>query len=169
MNRQRPVESLPPFEFLNPNKAWVVQETDNLLQQWRDWLAAAKSFPDSPEYDSNRETEALRHGRDKHNQHEILREKTLVFLRNNFIGFEFIVHNYRDHPHESNISALTQKIPVWIHRLEMLQAGIDYARVPDGFWVEQGKKLVTSIAKSGPEKAAEIATSYLKNPLAIVE
>ena len=78
MNRQRPVESLPPFEFSNPNKAWVVQETDGLLQQWRDWLAAVQSFPDSPDYDPNRETEALRHGRDKHNQHEILREKTLV-------------------------------------------------------------------------------------------
>jgi hypothetical protein len=128
-----------------------------------------QSFPDSPDYDPNRETEALRHGRDKHNQHEILREKTLVFLRNNFNGFEFIVHNYRDHPHESNISALTQKVPMWIHRLEMLQASIDYARVPDSFWKEKGKDLANFISKTGPAKGAEIAASWLKNPLAKIE
>ena len=169
MNRQRPVESLPPFEFSNPNKAWVVQETDSLLQQWQDWFTAAQSFPDSPDYKPNEQAEALRHGRGKINQHEILREKTLVFLRNNFNGFEFIVNNWPDHPHESNISALTQRIPVWIHRLEMLQASIDYARVPEGFWKEKGKDLANFIFKIGPEKGAEVAASWLKNPFAKIE
>lgn len=169
MNRQRPVKSLPPFEFSNPNKAWVVVETDSLLQQWRDWFTAVQSFPDSPDYDSNLETEALRHGRDKLNQHIILREKTLVFLRNNFNGFEFMVDEWSDHPHESNTSALTRRIPVWIHRLEMLQASIDYARVPDGFWTEKGKDLASFIFKEGPQKGAEVAASWLKNPFAKIE
>ena len=47
----------------------------------------------------------------------------------------------------------------------MLQACLEYARVPDGFWKEKGKELVSAITKSAPEKAVEIAAAYLKNPM----
>jgi hypothetical protein len=46
-----------------------------------------------------------------------------------------------------------------------LSACVEYARVPDGFWKSRGKQLVEAVAKVGPEKAAEIAASYLKNPM----
>jgi hypothetical protein len=59
---------------------------------------------------------------------------------------------------------LARIIPSWIHRLEPLSACIDYARVADGFWLSKGKQLVDEVVKASPQKAAEIAASYLKNP-----
>jgi hypothetical protein len=39
-----------------------------------------------------------------------------------------------------------------------------YARVPDGFWKEQGKKLVAKIAEVGSGKVADVAEKLLRNP-----
>lgn len=100
-------------------------------------------------------------------KHEILREKTLVFIFNNFTGFEFLFSNWPRHPHENNIARLRAIVPGWTQRLDMLSACIDYARVPDSFWKEQSKKVVSKIAEVGPGKAAELVERYLRNPHAL--
>jgi hypothetical protein len=50
--------------------------------------------------------------------------------------------------------------------METLSACIEYARVPDSYWAAKGKELVAAVVKAGPEKAIDIATSFLKNPTA---
>jgi len=154
-----------PLAIVNTNKAWCVKEVDKLLDDWRSWDQFVQNLADSPDFNPSTSTEAIKDGWDNLKKHEILREKTLVFLRNNFTGHEFILEKWPNHPHENVTSRLRKRVPGWIHRLEMLQATLEYARVPDGFWKEKGKELVTAIAKKAPEKAAEIAAAYLKNPM----
>jgi hypothetical protein len=154
-----------PFTIVNPNKAWCVKEVDKLLYEWRSGNQVVQNLADSPDFNPSTCSEAIKDGRDNLKKHEILREKTLVFLRNNFTGYEFILEKWSTHPHEDVTSRLRRRVPEWVHRLEMLQAALEYARVPDGFWKEKGKELVSAIAKKAPEKAAEIAAAYLKNPM----
>jgi hypothetical protein len=54
-------------------------------------------------------------------------------------------------------SRLRIKVPHRIHELEILCKCLQYALVPEGFWIEQGKKLVSKRADVGPEKAADVA------------
>jgi hypothetical protein len=70
------------------------------------------------------------------------------------------------YPHEDVTSRLPRKIDTWRRRLEKLSACAEYARVPEGFWKSKGKQLVDKLATTTPEKAIEVAASYLKNPLA---
>ncbi len=166
MGRQE--EGIAPLSFSNPNKAWVMEEFEKLLNEWNEWNDFAQeltNMEDSADFNPNTCTESLKDGRNNFNKHEILREKTLVFLRNNFIGYEFILATWDSHPHEDICSRLCHRVPYWIQKLEMLKASLSYARVPDGFWTEKGKNLAEAILKS-PEKAAEIAASWLKNPFA---
>ncbi len=95
--------------------------------------------------------------------HEILRQKTLVFIGNNFSGYSFLFEYWPTHPHENNI-ALAKIVPGWIQRLKALLACIEYALVPDGFWKEQGKKLISKIAAAGRDRAAEVAEKFLRKP-----
>jgi hypothetical protein len=97
-------------------------------------------------------------------KHELLRERTLVFIANNFTGYGFLFENWQSHPHEDVTSRLARRVPGWIHRLETIGSCIEYARVPDSFWKAKGKQLVDEIIKATPEKAVDVATSYLKNP-----
>ncbi len=160
----RRIKEFKPLEITNPNKDWVAKELDDLLSEWQRWKEETQNLKNSPDYIPNTCTEAIKDGFDNLKKHEILREKSLVFLRNNFIGYEFIVDNWPNHPHENNTCRLRERIPGWIHRFEILKASIDYARVPDGYWKERGKKLVEKITDVTPEKAAEIAASYMKDP-----
>jgi hypothetical protein len=68
-------------------------------------------------------------------------------------------------PHENNIGRLRDVVPDWLRRLKTLSECIEYARVTDGFWKEKGKQLTDAIIKAAPDKAAEIAAAYLKNPM----
>jgi len=164
MVKSREVEEFEPLQISVPNKAWVVKEFDKLLDEWRAWNKSVKSLGDSPDYNPQTCSESIRDGWDNIHKHEILREKTLVFLRNYFIGSGFIFQQWPSHPHENVTSRLRDKVPNWLHRLEILEASIGYARVPEGFWKEKGKELATAIAKA-PEKAAEVAATYLRNPM----
>lgn len=154
-----------PLALTNPNRAWVVNELDKLLDEWRTWLKHAASLPDSADYNPNTTAEALKDGRDNLRKHEIIRERTLIFIANNFSGIEFMFRNWPSPPHEDNLSRLRSRIPGWVHRLEMLRDLIQYARVPDSFWKQKGKELVAEIAKA-PDKAVDVAASWLKNPFA---
>lgn len=165
MGKSRQVEEFAPFGISSPNTARVVKEFDNLMDEWRAWNKAAQSFGDSPDYNPQTCAESIKDGWDNIHKHEILREKTLVFLRNNFTGSGFIFENWPSHPHESVTSRLRSRVPNWVHRLEILQASIGYARVPESFWKEKAKEIMTALAKATPEKGIEVIASYLKNPI----
>lgn len=152
------------FAIANPNKPWVVQELDKLRKEWAEWLEFGRGLGESPDFDPNTCTECIKDGFDNLHKHEVLREKTLVFIGNNFTGYSFLFENWPSHPHEDITSRIIRKAPSWIKRLDTLVACIEYARVPDGYWKAKGKELVDALAKAAPEKAAEIAASYLKNP-----
>jgi hypothetical protein len=154
-----------PLEVINPNKAWVSGQLDSIIEEWVQWNAHCKDLPDSPDYHQNTCSEAIKDGWENIRKHEVLREKTLVFLRNHFSGAEFILETWPSHPHESVTCRLNKKVPQWLHRLKILKASMEYVRVPDNFWVEKGKELVGVLSKTAPEKAIDIAASYLKNPL----
>jgi len=162
------MEPREPLVITNPNRAWVVDQLDKLLSEWRQWLELAKRLaagPDSPDYDRNTCSEAIKDGFVNLHKHETLREKTLVLIANHFSGYAFLFANWPTPPHEANTTRLIKIVPGWIHRLETLSACIEYARVTDGFWTSMAKELVDQVVKTTPDKAAEIATSYLKNPL----
>lgn len=163
---RREFESRPLFSISNPNKGWVVAELDKLRKEWAGWLETAEGMTDSPDFNPQTCTEAIKDGFANRRKHEVLREKTLVFIGNNFAGYDFLFENWPRYPHEDNTSRLKRIVPGWIHRLDKLSATIEYARVPDGYWKSQGKKLVDKIGEVGPEKAADVAASWLKNPLA---
>ena len=152
------------FSITNSNKGWVVQELDKLRDEWARWLEVAQNLGESSDYDPRTHTESIKDGFVNRRRHYVLREKTLVFIGNNFSGYEFLFMKWPPYPHEDCTSRLANIIPSWIHRLETLSSSIEYARVPEGFWKEKGKQLVDEVVKAAPEKAAEIAASYLKNP-----
>lgn len=152
------------LSFSNPNKAWAFKEVGNIIEEWQQWYIYVQKLEDHDDYNPNTCTEAVKDGWENLKKHEVLREKTLVFLRNNFSGYEFLFENWSSHPHEDITSRLRRRVPTWLHRLEILRASLDYAKVPDGFWKEKGKELANKIVNLAPDKAAEIATAYLKNP-----
>ena len=152
------------FSITNPNKGWVVQELDKLRSEWAVWHEVAQNLADSPDYNPQTCTEAIKDGFANRRKHDVLREKTVEFIGNDFSGYEFLFENWPSHPHEDNTSRLAKIIPGWLHRLETLSASVEYARVPDSYWKAKGKELVDKVVKVGPDKAAEIAASYLKNP-----
>lgn len=155
----------PNFSIINPNKVWVSDQIDKLIKEWNDWNSYCQKLEVSSEYEPNTCTEAIKDGRVNIKKHEILREKTLVLLRNHFSGAEFILQKWPSHPHEDITSRLKNKIPEWIHRLEILKASMDYVQVPDGYWKQRGKEIIEMISKGGTEKALEIISTALKNPL----
>jgi hypothetical protein len=152
------------LSFTNPNKAWVMDELDRLISRWSEWNDFVQALEVSPDYNPQTCTEAVMDGFANLRKHDILRQKTLVFIANNFDGYDFILAKWPQPPHESNIDRLMHRVPVWLHRLQMLKESSDYAQVPDGFWKGKGKELVDAIS-STPEKAVDIAASYLRNPL----
>jgi hypothetical protein len=152
------------FSITNPNKGWVFKELETLRVEWVKWLETAQNMDESPDYDPQTCTEAIKDGFTNRRKHDTLRDKTLVFIGNNFSGYDFLFANWPDSPHEDNTSRLAVIIPGWVHRLDTLSSCIEYARVPDGYWKSKGKQLVDEIVKATPDKATDIAASYLKNP-----
>lgn len=154
----------PVFAITNPNKAWVSAEIDKLIGEWTEWYEYSKQLGESSDYDPRTCTEAIKDGWENRHKHEILREKTLVFMRNHFSGAEFVLANWKPHPHEDVTSRLSWIIPGWIHRLEILKASMEYVQVPEGYWKNKGKEFIDALTQASAEKAPEIAASWLKNP-----
>jgi hypothetical protein len=160
----RTIQTCEIFALANPNKAWVVKEVEVLRREWIAWLETSQKLGVSPDFNPLTCSEAIKDGYENRRKHHRLREKTLVFIANNFSGYGFLFENWPTYPHEDNTGRLAEIVPGWIERLDTLNACIEYARVPDGFWKEQGKKLVSKIAEVGPEKAVEVAEKFLRNP-----
>lgn len=152
------------FAITNANKPLVVEQLDKLRKEWSAWLEHGQGLGDSTDFDPNTCTECIKDGYTNLRKHEVLREKTLVFIANNFAGYGFLFENWPNHPHEDVTSRIVRKAPGWMHRLDTLAACIEFARVPDGYWTAKGKQLIDALAKAGPNKAVDIATSYLKSP-----
>src|SRR6266567_472394 len=162
------MQTMEPREILTisiPNKGWVVSKLDELRRDWAAWLKTVQHLPDSPDYNPQTCTEAIKDGFANRSLHEILRERTLVFIGNHFTVYSFLFANWPTYPYENNIGRLASVVPSWIQRLETLSACIEYARVPDGFLKAKAKQLVEAVVKESPEKAIEIAAAYLKNPM----
>jgi len=162
------MEPMKPRELLtitSPNKGWVVNKLDELSREWERWLETVRHLPDSPDYNPQTCKEAIKDGFAIRQLHHVLRDKTLVFIGNHFSGYEFLFENWPSFPHEANTVRLANIVPDWIRRLHTLSQSIEYARVTDGFWREKGKQLADAIVKA-PDKAAEIAAAFLKNPMA---
>lgn len=155
-----------PLTITNPSKAWVVAQLDRLLKEWESWRQESETWGVSPDYRPNSCAEAIKDGFENRRRHEVLREKTMVFISNNFSGYEFLFANWPSHPHEDNLSRIRDIAPGWQHRLNTLAACVEYARVTDGFWKEKGKQLADTIIKVGADKGGDIAASWLKNPTA---
>ena len=155
----------PVLSITNPNKAWVCEEIDKLIKEWSEWNEICQNLDDSPDFNQQTCAEAIKDGYENIRKHEILREKTLVFMRNHFDGSEFVLENWKPHPHEDNCSRLKNKVPYWIHRLEILKSSMNYVLVPDSYWKARGKGFLDALSKSTAEGAIDVAASYLKNPL----
>jgi hypothetical protein len=149
----------------NPNKGWVVNKLDELRREWEGWLETVRHLPDSPDYNPQTCTKAIKDGFANREMHGVLRDKTLVFIGNHFSGYAFLFENWPSFPYENNIGRLRDVVPDWIRRLKTLSECIEYARVTDGFWKQKGKQLTDAIINAAPDKAAEIAATYLKNPM----
>lgn len=155
----------PVLSITNPNKVWVCEQIDGLIKEWSEWNVFCQEIEDSHDYDPKTCSEAIKDGYDNIRKHEVLREKTLVFLRNHFAGYEFVLNNWKPHPHENVCSRLTKKAPYWIHRLEIIKASMNYVLVPESYWKEQGKVFLNTLSKSTAESAVDVAASFLKSPL----
>lgn len=165
---RRKKEPLPVFAITNPNKAWVSSEIDRLIEKWEDWTVFCQSLadgPDSQDYDPSTCAEAIKDGYANREKHEILREATLVFLRNHFSGAEFILSKWPTHPHEDTTGRLNRNAASWVHRLKILKASMEYVQVPDGFWQGQAKQFLEKLSASTADGAIDVAKSYLMNPL----
>lgn len=152
------------LEILNPNSAWVVAELEKLRAEWVSWKEAVDQIEDHP-YDRNTHAECFADGEENLRKHEILRTKTLTFLDNNIRGHNFMFSNEYERPYEDNLGRLKGRVAYRLHELDILAACLQYALVPDGFWKEQGKKMIEQLARTAPEKAVDAAASWLRNPL----
>jgi len=156
-----------PLAFKNANTAWVSTELEKLYEEWVAWLAFVQTIEDHP-YDKNTHSEVFADGVENLNRHQVLAMKTLTFLDNNVQGHDFMRVQSEGKPFERTDLRLAKRVPHRIQELEVLRASLQYALVPDGFWKEKGKLLVDTLARVGPEKAAELATKLLRNPTAPV-
>ncbi|TIM22896.1 MAG: hypothetical protein E5Y74_07995 [Mesorhizobium sp.] len=155
-----------PLAFKNPNKAWVIAELLKIYAEWKAWGEFVKQIVDHP-YDRNTQMECFADGEENLDKNEVLVAKTLTFLDNNISGHNFMFSNEYEEPWENRTARLGARVPHHLHQLDILQASLQYAVVPDGFWKEQGKKLVEDVRKAAPDKAADVAASWLRNPLSI--
>jgi len=153
-----------PLAFKNPNRSWVVAELRKLYGEWKSWSLKVGEIEDHP-YNKNTEAECFADGRENMHTHRILQTRTLTFLDNNIQGHDFMLSNQYEEPYEDIMGRLKSKVPYRVQELEVLMASLEYALVPDSFWKEQGKKMVENLATVAPEKAADTAASWLRNPL----
>jgi hypothetical protein len=58
VNVEKANRCYPPFAIINPNKAWVSEEIEKIIKEWKDWNDYCQNLIDSLEYDANT---ALRH------------------------------------------------------------------------------------------------------------
>ena len=73
------------LEIINTKKAWVANELDKLIQEWKTWQEEVAEIKDHP-YNPNTQLDVFKDGEENMEKHEILQAKTLTFLNNNIKG-----------------------------------------------------------------------------------
>ncbi|MGB0920687.1 MAG: hypothetical protein ACPG1C_05120 [Alphaproteobacteria bacterium] len=147
------------MQIKSPNKEWVAQELDKLFHEWLEWKDEVGQIVDHP-YDAHRESQVFADGRENMQKHRVLQAKTIEFLNQNIKRHGFI---YRDGRGADRTDLrLNIRVQHRIDDLDEIKARLEYASVTDGFWREQGKKLIGKIV-ANPFKAVETAATALKN------
>jgi hypothetical protein len=151
------------FILKTPRKDWVAEELGRLLNEWHEWRKKVDEIVDQP-YDKSTHSEVFADGEENMNKHAILQAKTFTFLENNISGHGFIHGRDGRHIDRTDLR-LKIRVKHRIQELEELHASLPYVLVPDSFWKERAKVLITRIADE-PYKGPEILADALKNPFA---
>ena len=157
------MEQIEPLEITNPNRAWVVAELDQLYAEWLAWQQEVEKIIDQP-YDRQTQSEVFADGEAMMRRHDVLQAKTLTFLNNNVRGHGFI-RGFDGRGIDRTDLRLRIRVKHRLHQLDMLQASLQYAKVPESFWKQKAKELLDNVAKKTGDAAIDVAASYLKNPL----
>jgi hypothetical protein len=157
------MEQIEPLEITNPNRAWVVAELEQLHFEWLAWQREVEKIVDQP-YDRRTQSEVFADGEAMMRRHDVLQAKTLTFLNNNVRGHGFI-RGFDGRGIDRTDLRLRVRVTHRLHQLDMLQASLQYAKVPESFWKQKAKELLDSVAKKTGDAAIDVAASYLKNPL----
>lgn len=155
-------EQLSNLAIKNPNKGWVVKELCKLIDEWVAWQKEVDQIQDHA-YDPNTQLDVFADGEENMQEHEILQAKTLTFLNNNIEGHGFI-KGFDGKGCDRTDLRLKHRVKHRLKQLEILQACLQYADVPDSFWKKKGKELVEKIANLPKDVAVQVASEWLKNP-----
>lgn len=146
----------------NPNKKWVVKELDALIEEWRMWEEEVRKIPVPPRNRLDpRPDDILADGKENIQLHNVLQEKTLVFLDNNMVGHGFIYGRDGTKIDRTDLR-LDIRVKHRINDLEMLRACIQYAKVPEAYWRAKAKEMLELVTGKAPEIATDIAAKYLQ-------
>lgn len=157
------MEQIEPLEITNPNRAWVVAELEQLYAEWLAWQREVENIVDQP-YDRRTQSEVFADGERMMRRHDVLQAKTLTFLNNNVRGHGFI-RGFDGQGIDRTDLRLRVRVKHRLHQLDILQASLQYAKVPESFWKQKAKELLDNVAKKTGDAAIDVAASYLKNPL----
>ncbi|MGP0630099.1 hypothetical protein ACTRW9_10350 [Nitrospina sp. 32_T5] len=152
--------------ILNPNKKWVEKEFEALFKEWLEWEREVDGIGDHP-IPNGLDGERWKDGLKNIEYHEILQEKTLVFLENNIQGHGFIYGREGGCIDREDLR-LKIRVSHRIKDLKLLKASLKYAQVPESYWQEKAKELIEKIIETTgaelPRSTIQLAASYLKNP-----
>ncbi len=152
------------LKLINPRKQWVKDEISKLIHDWEDWQKYVSSIKDHP-YNAQTQLDVFADGVEVMEKHSILQMKTITFLDNNTEGHWFI--NGRDgNGCDRTDLRHSHRVAHRLRELREIEASLEYALLTDSYWKQKAKEMIDKIADKTPEAALDIATSYLKNPLA---
>lgn len=147
--------------FKTTRRDWAMKEFNSLLDEWRAWKREVDAIRDHP-YDTNRQSDVFADGEENMSRHAILQTKTITFLDNNISGHGFVVGRDGNSIDRTDLR-LRIRVRHRIQELEELSASLQYATVPDSFWKEKAKALVSAIT-ANPSNGADILEKALRNP-----
>lgn len=151
------------LRITNPRQDWVRNEFERLLAEWEAWAKEVEQIQDQP-IPEGLELDIFKDGKENILKHQMLQEKTRVFLDNNIEGHNFI-HGFDGNHIDRTDLRLKIRVEHRLTELHTLNAALTYANVAEGFWKEKGKELIDRISDKGASAAIDIAASYLENPM----
>lgn len=157
------MKQLEPLAITNGNRDWVLTEFQKLHEEWKAWEQHVALLEDQP-YNRNTQSEVFADGEDNMRKHTILQAKTLTFLNNNFAGHGFLSGFDGTHIDRTDLR-LKVRVKHRLLELDVLQASVPYAKLPEAFWKQKGKELIEHLSRKTGDSAVDVAASYLKNPL----
>ena len=140
----------------------VVYQLEELMKEWYSWRDQVAEIIDH-EYDPRTQLDVFADGEENMQLHSILQGKTLTFLDNNVEGHAFVC-DPNGRRYDSVTARLAIRVKYRINELEVIRAQMQYAKVPEGFWVDKAKELAASMAKN-PGKAVEMLAAALRSSL----